>query len=141
MRRRNLLTGSCALAVPLTGCLNGLTGKGEEVHLILRNYTSQPQLLQVELLKPEGNNETDAEVMRREFEVPPPAGDEPAGVTRKPDVAPHGRYLVRVLLKSGRGDWDHYHFVPSTSEAGQIDIGIYRDDASGDLYTRFLSGQ
>lgn len=137
MRRRTVLTGTGALTVSLTGCLHDLTGNGEKVSLILRNYTSQPQLLQVEILKPERSDKSQGEVMRREFEVPAPTGDEPAGATRKPEVAPYGRYLVRVLLKSGRGEWDHHHFVPSSNEAVQIDIGIHRDDGSGELYTRF----
>lgn len=137
MRRRTVLTATGALAGSLTGCLNGITGESESVSLILRNYTSKPRVLQVEILERDESDNSEARVMRREFEVPPPGGDESAGVTRKPAVAPYGRYLVRVLLKFGRGEWDHHHFVPNT-EAAQIDIGIYRDGASGELYTRFF---
>ena len=138
MRRRAVLTAAGAVTVPLAGCSTALTDRDEALTLVLRNYTAKPQSLQLELLTPEGSDTGDARVMRREFEVPAPAEGASAGVTRQPDVAPYGRYIVRVRMKSGRGEWEHHHFVPDSTDAGEIDVGIYRADASGELYTRFF---
>lgn len=136
--RRTLLTGAAALTLPMSGCLNQVLGRGPAVDLILRNYTSEAQPLQVELLREDRSEISEAQVLRREFEVPPPSGEDPAGVVRRPELVPRTRYLVRVRLKFGRGEWDHTHFVPGRSGAAEIDIRVYRDDETGALYTRFF---
>lgn len=137
-RRRTLLAGTSAMMVPLSGCLTEFLGNRPDIDLILRNYTSEPQPLQVEILRNDGNDISEAQVLRREFEVPPPTDDETAGAVRLAEIVPHDRYLVRVRLKFGRGEWDHHHFVPGQSGPAEIDIRIYRDDTMGELYTRFF---
>lgn len=137
-RRRSLLAGTSALMVPLAGCLTDFFGNRPDLGLTLRNYTSDPQPLQVEILRDDGSDINEARVLRREFEVPPPTGDETAGAVRNDDIVPHGRYLVRVRLKFGGGEWDHHHFVPGRSGPAEIDIRVYRDEVTGELYTRFF---
>lgn len=136
--RRTLFAGTAALAVPLSGCVNQVLGRGPAVDLVLRNYTAEEQPLQVEILREDRSDLDDAQVLRQAFEVPPPSGEDSAGVVRQPGLVPRDRYLVRVRLRSGRGEWDHSHFIPGRSGGAEIDIRVCRDEETGTLYTRFF---
>lgn len=69
---------------------------GRAVDLILRDYTTQVETLQVEKLREDRSDMGEARVLRRVFEVPPPSGAESAGVVRRPDP------VARSGIPSGR---------------------------------------
>lgn len=138
LQRRTFLIGSSAALVPLAGCLDGVLTNRSNVDLNLFNYTDEEQPLKIELL-PDGSDANGGSLeFEREFNLPPPPEGDSAGVVREADIAPQRRYVVRVLLKFGRGEWDHHHHYPRPTGPSDIDIRVYRDEETGALYTRFF---
>jgi len=142
LHRRSLLIGSVAIAASLSGCSDLFSRRSPTIDLAVANYTGDRQPLEVELLDANADRYGDALVFDREFEVPPPGDGETAGVVREHDVVPRRRYLVRVLLKFGDGQWRHHHFYPGEEttdpESEEIVVGVYRDEDTDDLSVRFL---
>lgn len=135
--RRSLLVGTGVALSSLSGCLDALSPDPRMADLHLYNYTDTPQALKLEILD---GDRTDGLVFARDFEVPPPQGETPAGRIRRPDVVRSRQYVVRVLLKNGRGQWRHHHFFPDsgTDDGSVVDVRVYRDRTTGELYVRFL---
>lgn len=127
--------------VSLSGCPGAPDANGSSVDLALYNYTAATQPLKLEALRADAETYADAVAFEGEFEVPPPGDGEPAGVVRQSDVVPRRRYLLRALLRNGRGEWDHHHFYPGESstdpDAARFEVRVYRDEATGEPYTRF----
>ncbi|WP_119821242.1 hypothetical protein [Halalkaliarchaeum desulfuricum] len=138
--RRSLLVGGGAVLSALAGCTDLGSGGSHEMDLVFVNYTSEVRRLRIELLRHDGEEYRDALAYDEEVEIPSEDEDS-AGLVRKYDVVPRRRYLVRVLLWGGRGQWHHYHFFPgeSTTEPEQerLFIRVYRDDEADELYVRF----
>ncbi|MEF8757668.1 MAG: hypothetical protein V5A33_05490 [Halobacteriales archaeon] len=141
LRRRAFLLGSSGVVASLSGCTDVFSTSSPTVDLNLANYTAETQPLKLELLRTDRDDHGDANVFAREFELPPPPADEPAGVVREPDVVQRRRYLVRVLPKFGRGQWHHHHFYPGEDgtdpDSEEIFVALYRDDETENLYVRF----
>lgn len=139
--RRSFLISGCTVVASLSGCLETMFTDGSKVNLSIFNYTSETQPLLIEILQENSDEYSDALVFDREFKVPPPQGDESAGVVRESNIVSRRRYLVRVLPKYGRDQWRHYHFYPGESstdaDSESLNIRIYRDEQSDELYTRF----
>lgn len=108
----------------------------------LVNYTSDPQPVQIRILRTDRDEYSDAEVFAREFNVPAPADDESAGTLGEEDVVKRRRYTLRVRPKFGNGEWHHYHYFPgksTTDEDGPyFDIRLYRNEITGNVYPRFF---
>ncbi|MFT4891288.1 MAG: hypothetical protein ACI9YT_002215 [Halobacteriales archaeon] len=139
LRRRAFLLGSSGTVASLAGCADVFSTSTPTVDLNLPNYTAEPQPLKLELLRTDRDDHGDALAFAREFELPAPPEDEPAGVVREPDVVQHRRYLVTVLPKFGRGQWHHHHFYPGEDATAEgIFVGLYRDDETETLCVRFL---
>lgn len=136
-RRESLVLGGSTLAVLVSGCQTVLNVGRSPIDLQFYNYTDRTQPLKLELLRTGNRTHGAAAVVDREFEVPPPSGDEPTGTVRKPDIAERRAYVVRVLLKYGDGTWAHHHFYPDDSSHNQVDIRIYPREQTDDLYVRF----
>lgn len=132
-----MIAAGSALLVPLAGCVGESLSSRSQLDLVLRNYTAEPQPLQVEVLSDEGSSGGSV-LLDDEFEIPPPADGETAGTLRRTDVVPARRLLIRVRLKFGRGTWNHHHHVPDADGAEAIDIRVYRDEDTGALYSRFF---
>lgn len=132
-----MLAAGSALLVPLSGCVGESLSSGSQLDLVLRNYTDERQPLQIEVVSDDGTGDGSV-LLREEFEIPPPADGETAGTLRRSDVVPARRLLVRVRLKFGRGTWNHHHHVPDADGAEAIDIGVYRDEDTGALYSRYF---
>jgi hypothetical protein len=79
-RRDALRLGGCTLVSLLSGCQSVLPGGRSRIDLKLYNYTDDGQTLIFELLRAGDHSYEDALVAEREFDVPPPSGDESAGV-------------------------------------------------------------
>lgn len=136
LRRRTLLAGTVALLAPLAGGTSGRRSDRPRLDLVLRNYTDERQPLQVEALRTDGSAD-EPTVLEREFEVPPASDGEAAGTVRRSDALPSRQLLVRVRLTFGRGTWNDHHHVPAGGGDESIDIGVYRDEDTDVLHSRF----
>jgi len=138
--RRSFLLGSSAFVSSLAGCVD-LGSSTHMVDLNLANYTTERQPLRIEILREDADEYDAGLVLGRKFTIPAPKAGEPAGTVRKSDLVERRPYLVRTLLKYGRGQRDEYHFYPGENatdpEASYIDIRVYQDDDTNELYTRF----
>jgi hypothetical protein len=139
--RRTLLGGGSAVVASLSGCLDVFDGSEPTVDLKLLNYTTRTQPLIVEILREDRDEHGDATAYVREFETPPPSEGESAGVVRETDIVERRRYLLRVLLKHGSGEWHHHHFYPGEAttepDSEELTVRVYRAEGTDELYTRF----
>lgn len=93
--------------------------------------------MQLELMRTDKPTSEGAMALNKEYRVPAPEDGSSAGTIRGTDIAPERKYLVRVLLKNGRFERFHAHYYPDESETGIIDISIYRDEATKNLFVDF----
>lgn len=136
--RRSLLLGSGVAIGTIAGCQSLGIGQSSKIGLTLRNYTDTEQPLRLELLREDKTEAAAATVLDTEYNVPAPRGDNgSAGTIRETDVVPSRRYLVQVLLKNGRYDRFHAHYYPNSSTGRGIDISIYRDETTRNLFVDF----
>jgi hypothetical protein len=136
--RRKILIGSSVAIGAIAGCQSVNLGESRKIGLTLRNYTDKEQPLQIELLREDKNEMSEASVLDTEYTVPAPGGsNESAGTIRETDLVPERRYIVRVLLKNGRNEQFHSHYYPDGSTGDEIDISIYRDETTQNLFVDF----
>ncbi|WP_157746024.1 hypothetical protein [Halorubrum trapanicum] len=136
--RRSILIGSSVAIGAIAGCQSVNLGDPREIDLTLRNYTDKEQPLRLELLREDKTELGEASVLDTEYTVPAPGeGDDSAGTIRETDVVPERRYIVRVLLKNGRHEQFHSHYYPDGSTDDEIDISIYRDETTENLFVDF----
>lgn len=140
-RRQTALLGSSAFLTALSGC-PGVPGLNQaRLDLTVLDYTSEPQPLIVELLRVDESGYQEARVFRREFIPPAPSDGDSAGQVQEEDIAPKQRYLVRVLLRNGDGQWQHHHFYPGMEGSGSLEervpVRVCQDDMTDELYVEF----
>ncbi|WP_327052852.1 hypothetical protein [Halomicrococcus gelatinilyticus] len=139
--RRSVLLGSSAFVSSLAGCME-LGTSTHTVDLNLYNYTAERQPLKIEILREDTDEHGAGLVLGRKFTIPAPKAGDSASTIRKSNLVERRPYLVRTLLKNGRSQWDHHHFYPGENatdpEASYIDIRVYQDDDTNELYTRFM---
>jgi hypothetical protein len=123
----------------LSGCQRLGRQDRPRIGLVVRNYTDSAQPLGLSFLREDRDSHQNALVFREDYTVPAPGSDRPAGTIRRTDVVPERRYLVRVLLKNGRFERFHAHYRPDESTAEPLEIRIYRDETTADLYVDFRS--
>lgn len=137
--RRAVLASGCAASAALAGC--SLLSEPSQVDIQLYNYTSDSQMVRVELVQPGAADHSDADVLSRQFDIPAPADGESAGTHRAQDIAERQPYIVRALPKFGNGQTYHYHYFPgentSAEDTGYIDLRLYRREVTDDVYVRF----
>lgn len=137
--RRNVLIGSSAAIGAIAGCQRFDPGSSPEIGLRLDNYTDTEQHLKLELRREDRDESGGGAVLATEYAVPAPEGDDSAGTVRERNLVPERRYLVRVSLKNGRFERFHAHYYPDESTSREIDIGIYRDETTQNLFVDFRS--
>jgi hypothetical protein len=123
----------------LSGCQRLGQQARPRIDLVLRNYTDSAQPLRLSLLREDGSRRQEALVLTEDYTVPAPGNDGPAGTVRETDAVPERTYLVRVLLKNGRFERFHAHYRPGGSTAGGIEIRVYRDETTSNLFVDFRS--
>ncbi len=147
LTRRALLTGGTATTTVFAGCQLPILSGSEKIDLELINYAPDPQQISVSLLRPDKREFSEAEVFSRNFHVPPPEGDETAGVLREQNVTSRRQYLVRATPKFGVRRLYQYRYFPGENttnpEESYIPLRIYpncyfRDcENTDDVYVSF----
>ncbi|TSD15741.1 hypothetical protein DP107_00735 [Haloglomus irregulare] len=103
--RRDLLrAGGAAGLAALAGCSRLPLVPGPQLSLMLRNEIEQEAEVSVELLRPDGNEYSEAVVYEESISVPGPADVTGApGRKTTTDIAPARSYLVRVRFGDSYG--------------------------------------
>jgi hypothetical protein len=131
-----------AAAAGLSGCQAPLLSETPRIDIKLYNYTSDPQQVQIRILRTDRDEYSDVGVFARDFEVPAPPDDESAGTLEEEDIVDRRPYILRVQPKHGNGQWYHHHYYPGESttdeDSAYFDVRLYREEATGDVYPRFF---
>ncbi len=141
-RRKTLLAAGATLTAGLSGCQGRLLSDPPRIDLELYNYTADPQLVQIRVLRTDKNEYDEARVFSRELEVPPRSDDASAGTLGEDSIVERRPYLLRVRPKFGDGQWHHHHYYPGESandeDSTAFDIRLRREETTGDVYPLFF---
>lgn len=140
-RRQALLISSSTVAAGLSGCQVPPLSETQRVDLKLYNYTTDPQQVQIEILRSDEESIRDAEVFARNLQVPPPTGSDSAGRLQREDIVEDRAYVLRALPKYGDGQWHHYHYYSGEYQGGEnpsFDVRLYRDEQTDTVYVEFM---
>lgn len=136
LKRRALLTGSGLVVSSLAGCSRVFDDGGSDVTLQFYNYTPDTQWLEVQALREDKDEYSEAHVLRQEFEIPPREEGDIGGL-RESDILERNRYLFRVLFKHGTDELFTHHYYPGEEGGGFLTIRIYGEEDTDEKYIRF----
>lgn len=109
--RRRLLAGVAGVGLTwLSGCGSGSESSSLPVEIV--NFTAEPQILDVELVRRDAEDRSDATVLRQSYELEPSEGDGQEYTIPDVPTVPNQRYLVRARIGGTRIPTRHYHYVP-----------------------------
>lgn len=124
----------------LAGCQT--RQKSTKIDIEIVNYTSRVQPLQVSLIDPDNSEYSEAQVYRKEFQIPPPEGEKNTNQTIEPNIADRDKYIIRSKPKFGEEELYHYHYFPGEAatdpEDSEIIVRIYESGTEELVYIEFM---
>ncbi|KTG09506.1 hypothetical protein AUR64_17205 [Haloprofundus marisrubri] len=140
-RRKALAVCGATSLASLAGCGSVSFGSSEppQLELSMTNFSSEPQLLNLELLRTDADTRNEARVLDRSFELAASEGrGEAYSVPESPTVEDR-RYLLRASLSGRpRRSQTHYHYYPDCRDAdietSVLAVDVFEDSERPEPY-------
>lgn len=143
-RREALRLVSVAGTAAAAGCSGVLSGD-TKLTVILLNFGSSRHFLDLEMLRADADERSDAVVLHDEFELPAPDEGAAAHEHREPDLLASEKYLVRAHLRGNESVRNRYTFYPDCDGGDEspeeLYVEIHRYESDDEPYIRFQQNQ
>lgn len=129
------LVGSALTAGAGCSGLPFTSSESSQLELLPANFTSEKQLLDVEVLGSDADRRNEALALNRSFELTPDGRDP------DPPVIDDRLYLVRANLSGYRDVHTHYHHYPDTNSRDDgprvLEVGVFSESERQQPYIEF----